>query len=97
MPLIWPAAIVTVAGTVAALVLLEVRLITRPPDGAAADKVKEAIIDWPAVRAVLPDKLMLPTLVTVTLAVVSGIAGSELAWINVAPFPIPVTGTAPQL
>ena len=65
------AAMVTVAGTVAAAVLLELKLIVTPPAGAGADNVNVRFcVAVPVMLRVVGEKLAVAATVTAWLAVV---------------------------
>jgi hypothetical protein len=63
-----PDAKVTVAGTVATLVLLELKLITTPPDGAGTDKLSARFcVAVPVIVAVVGEKLSVAVTCTAEL------------------------------
>jgi hypothetical protein len=85
---------VTLPGETVTLVISLLASVTvTPPVGAGVPNVTGNGADWlgPMVRFV--GRMMAPGAVTVTVAVVSGMLGSALAWMVVEPPPTPVTGT----
>ena len=77
---VWPAAILTVAGdTVTFVVSLLLSVMFTPPTGAGVPKVIVNAADWPGPTVMPLGRPMVPGAVTVTLAVVSAIFGRALA------------------
>ena len=77
---VWPAAILTVAGeTVTFVVSLLLSVTVTPPAGAGAGKVIVNAVERFGPTVTLEGRTMVPALTTVTLAVVSAIFGSALA------------------
>ena len=67
--LLAPDAKVTVAGTVATLVLLELKLITVPPDGAGTDRFKvKFCVAVPVIVCISGEKASVPVTCTARLA-----------------------------
>ena len=64
-----------------------------PPAGAGDERVTEYGSVWPRGTVKLAGREMLPSVATVTAAVVSARFGRELAWITAEPGATPVTGT----
>lgn len=91
---VWPAGMVTDAGTVATLVLLLARF-TVTGDVGAEDSVTVSGDDWPGVKVGLADSVMTPADCTVTVATPLEIFGrlAPLAVMVAVPAPTPVTGT----
>jgi hypothetical protein len=78
--LVWPAAIVTIAGETATFVgsVLLSATVT-PSEGAGAGNVIFKSVDWPGPNVTVEGNPMVPALMTVTAAVVSAIIGTALA------------------
>ena len=93
-----PAATVTLAGEIVTLVVsLLLKLTVTPPAGAAVPRVTAKAADWVGPTVTPDGSVMVPGATTVTLAVVSGIFGKELAWIVVEPGATPVTVTVAEV
>jgi hypothetical protein len=91
---VWPAAMATLDGvTVTFEGSLGDSVTVTPPAGAGTDRVTVSGVDWPNPTVTLDGSVMEPRLVTVTLAVVSGMLGKRLAWIVAEPLATLVTGT----
>src|SRR5271166_2873678 len=89
-----PAAMKMLAGV---MVTLEVSLLpsimVTPPATAGLAMVTGKVADCPRPTVAFAGMTIAPALPTVTLAVVSGIFGSALAWMVAVPTETPVTGT----
>src|SRR5580700_10057754 len=93
LALVLLAGIMTVAGTVAIAVLLELTLIVRPPGGAASGMVRNRIVILPWVTVpVFGTKLSTSVVCTVVLA--AGMPPMEAVMVAV-PNPTPVTRPDP--
>lgn len=89
-----PPGIVTIAGEIATFdVSLLFNVTVTPPAGAAGPMVTAKGADCPNGTLRPEGRPIVPEPITVTVAVVSPKAGSELAWITAEPGLAPVTGT----
>lgn len=88
-----PAGMKTLGVTVALDGSLLTSVIVTPPAGAPTGKLTPKGTDCPAGAETLAGRLMAPNSTTVTLAVMSGKFGSELAWITAVPGATAVTGS----